>query len=134
MFPTKRNNRYYYIHIHINEYFSYHSRFTSVKNGNTMIFFIAIILRIEISDWNSIRRCIENYMSTRSTGKGLSKTFDFLDNADRLYLQDDESVFGHVFIAFFSLYIHCKLGQLLKKIELNHKFMPIDLLFKYGKV
>jgi transposase len=55
-------------------------------------------------------------------------------NADKLYLQDDESVFGHVFIAFLSLSIHCKLEQLLKKAELNHKFTPIDLLFKYSKV
>ncbi len=48
--------------------------------------------------------------------------------------QDDESVFGHVIIAFLSLYIHCKLEQLLKKAELNHKFTPIDLLFEYSKV
>ena len=33
-----------------------------------------------------------------------------------------------------SLYIHCKLEQLLKKAELNRKLTPIDLLFKYGKV
>ncbi|MBA5942332.1 MAG: hypothetical protein H0M93_03270 [Methanophagales archaeon] len=54
-------------------------------------------------------------------------------NADKLYLQDNESVFGHVFIAFLSLYIHCKLEQLLKKAELNHKFnkfTPIDLLLQ----
>jgi len=55
-------------------------------------------------------------------------------NADRLYLQDDESVFGHVFIAFLSLYIHCKLELLLTKAKLSHKITPIDLLFKYSKV
>jgi Transposase len=55
-------------------------------------------------------------------------------NADELYLQDDESVFGHVFIAFLSLYIHCKLEQLLTKAKLSHKITPIDLLFNYGKV
>ena len=55
-------------------------------------------------------------------------------NADKLYLQDDESVFGYVFTTFLSLYIHCKLEQLLKKAELNHKFTPIVLLFKYSKV
>jgi transposase len=36
-------------------------------------------------------------------------------NADKLYLLDDESVFGQVFIAFLSLYIHCKLELLLTK-------------------
>ena len=61
-------------------------------------------------------------------------TYKTVLNADTLYLQDDESVFGHVFIAFLSLYIHCKLEQLLKKAEFNHKFTPIDLLFKYSKV
>ncbi|NQE06220.1 hypothetical protein C5S32_10160 [ANME-1 cluster archaeon GoMg1] len=61
-------------------------------------------------------------------------TYKTVLNADKLYLQDDESVFGHVFIAFLSLYIHCKLEQILKKAELNHKFTPIDLLFKYSKV
>ena len=38
-------------------------------------------------------------------------------NADKLYLQDDENVFGHVFIAFLSLYIHCKLELLLNEGE-----------------
>jgi hypothetical protein len=37
-------------------------------------------------------------------------------------------------ISFLSLYIHCKLEQILKKGELNRKMTPIDLLFKYGKV
>jgi transposase len=55
-------------------------------------------------------------------------------NADKLYLQDDESVFGHVFIAFLSLYIHCKLEVLLTRAKLSHKITPIDLLFNYGKV
>jgi len=40
--------------------------------------------------------------------------------AVRLYLQDDESVFGHVFIFFLSLYAYCKLENMLKKAELNH--------------
>jgi transposase len=61
-------------------------------------------------------------------------TYKTVLNADKIYLQDDESVFGHVFISFLSLYIHCKLEQLLKKAKLNHKLTPIDLLFKYGKV
>jgi transposase len=60
-------------------------------------------------------------------------TYKTVLNADRLYLQDDESVLGHVFISFLSMYIHCKLEQLLKKAELNRKLTPIDLLFKYGR-
>jgi hypothetical protein len=55
-------------------------------------------------------------------------------SADRLYLQDDESVFGHVFIAFLSLYAYSKLESLLKKADLNKKMTPIDLLFELSKV
>lgn len=55
-------------------------------------------------------------------------------SADRLYLQDDESVFGHVFIAFLSLYAYSKLELILKKADLNKKMTPIDLLFELSKV
>jgi len=51
-----------------------------------------------------------------------------------LYLQDDESVFGHVFIAFLSLYAYCKLELLLKKAKLNKKMTPTVLLFEFSKV
>ncbi|RZB32634.1 MAG: hypothetical protein AEth_00312 [Candidatus Argoarchaeum ethanivorans] len=61
-------------------------------------------------------------------------TYKTVLEADKIYLQDAESVFGHVFISFLSLYIHCKLEQILKKSELNRTMTPIDLLFTYGKV
>jgi hypothetical protein len=67
----------------------------------------------------------------------VEKMFDTYKNvleADRLYLQDDERVFGHVFIAFLSLYAYCKLEGLLKKAEINHKVSPSDLLFSFSKV
>ena len=49
-------------------------------------------------------------------------------------MHDDESVFGHVFIAFLSLYAYCKLELLLKKAGANKKMTPDDLLFKFSKV
>jgi transposase len=67
----------------------------------------------------------------------VEKLFDAYKNvldADRLYLQDDESVFGHVFISFLSLYAYCKLEEMLKKAELNRKVSPGDLLLQYSKV
>ena len=70
----------------------------------------------------------------RETVEKMFDTYKTVLEADKIYLQDDESVFGHVFISFLSLYIHCKLEQILKKGELNRKMTPIDLLFKYGKV
>jgi len=69
--------------------------------------------------------------------ENVEKRFDTYKStlsADRLYLQDDASVFGHVFIAFLSLYAYCKLELLLKKAELNKKMTPIDLLFEFSKV
>ncbi|MBN1323089.1 MAG: IS1634 family transposase, partial [Methanotrichaceae archaeon] len=47
---------------------------------------------------------------------------------------DDESVFGHVFISFLSLYAYCKLECLLKKAGLSGKVSPADLLLQYSKV
>jgi transposase len=69
--------------------------------------------------------------------EGIEKMFDTYKtvlDADKLYLQDDESVFGHVFVSFLSLYIYCKLEQLLKGVGLNSKITPVDLLFKYSRV
>ena len=70
----------------------------------------------------------------RETVEKMFDTYKTVLEADKIYLQDDEGVFGHVFISFLSLYIHCKLEQVLKKGELSRKMTPIDLLFKYGKV
>lgn len=50
----------------------------------------------------------------------VEKAFDVYKNvleADRLYLQDDESVFGHVFVSFLALYAYSKIRALLKKIQ-----------------
>ena len=55
-------------------------------------------------------------------------------SADRLYLQDSEAVFGHVFVSFLSLYAYSKLELALKKAELSSKISPKDLLFEFGKV
>ena len=55
-------------------------------------------------------------------------------NADKLYLHDDESVYGHVFVAFLSLYLYCKLLKAIKKADINDKFSPTDILVKYRKV
>jgi len=86
------------------------------------------------SDMDAEKREIYLLLKKREVVEKMFDTYKTVLNADKLYLQDDESVFGHVFIAFLSLYIHCKLEQLLKKAKLNYKITPVDLLFKYGKV
>jgi transposase len=67
----------------------------------------------------------------------IEKLFDTYKNVlqgDILYLQDDESVFGHIFISFLSLYIYTKIELALKKSELLSKISPKDLLLELSKV
>jgi hypothetical protein len=70
----------------------------------------------------------------RETVEKRFDTYKSTLSADRLYLHDNESVFGHVFIAFLSLFAYCKLETLLKKANLNKKMTTIDLLFEFSKV
>jgi len=70
----------------------------------------------------------------RETVEKMFDTYKTVLEADKLYLQSDESVFGHVFISFISLYIHCTIENLLKSAGLNRKMTPIDLLHKYSRV
>ena len=70
----------------------------------------------------------------RESVEKMFDTYKTVLDADKLYLQSDESVFGHVFISFISLYIHCTIENLLKRAGLNSKITPIDLLHKYGRV
>ena len=81
----------------------------------------------------SEQEAYELYKKRESVEK-MFDTYKSTLSADRLYLQDDESVFGHVFIAFLSLYAYCKLEILLKKAGLNKKTTPSDLIFEFGKV
>lgn len=55
-------------------------------------------------------------------------------DADKLYLHDDASVYGHVFVAFLSLFAYCKLLKAIKKADINDKFSPADILLKFRKV
>jgi transposase len=67
----------------------------------------------------------------------IEKLFDTYKNvlqADKLYLQDNESVFGHIFISFLSLYAYTKIEMALKKADLLSKQSPIDILLELSKV
>ncbi|NAT10606.1 hypothetical protein C4E22_03540 [ANME-1 cluster archaeon AG-394-G06] len=87
-----------------------------------------------ISAMDVTKQKIYHLYKKREVVEKMFDSYKSVLNADKLYLQDDESVFGHVFIAFLSLYIHCKLELLLTKAKLSHKITPIDLLFQYWKV
>lgn len=74
------------------------------------------------------------FYKKRDVVEKLFDTYKSTLYADRLYLHSDESVFGHVFIAFLSLYAYCKIESLLKKAKLNKNITPIDLLFEFSKI
>jgi transposase len=65
-----------------------------------------------VSDMDVKKQEIYYLYKKREVVEKLFDTYKTVLNADKLYLQDDESVFGHVFIAFLSFYIYCKLEQL----------------------
>jgi transposase len=140
--PVRRNSHYYDTRIHLNEYFSYHSRLIKCgkrKNNDFYLYLFEDMMKkagkiLIVSDMDVEKQEIYHLYKKREVVEKMFDTYKTVLNADKLYLRDDESVFGHVFIAFLSLYIYCKLEQLLKKAKLNHKFTPIDLLYKYGKV
>ena len=57
----------------------------------------------------------------------VEKLFDaykFALSADKLYLQDNEAIFGHVFVSFHSLYAYSKLEMALKRRSSIAKFLP----------
>jgi len=67
----------------------------------------------------------------------IEKLFDTYKNvlqADILYLQDDESALGHIFISFLSLYIYSKMEMALRKANLLDKQSPKDILLELSKV
>lgn len=74
------------------------------------------------------------FYKKRDVVEKLFDTYKSTLYADRLYLHSDESVFGHVFIAFLSLYAYCKIEALLKNAKLNKNITPLDLLFDFSKI
>jgi hypothetical protein len=64
----------------------------------------------------------------------LFNTYKNVLNADRPYLRDTESIFGHVFVSFVSLYIYCTMQNKLRNAKLLKEMTPIDLLKLFGKV
>jgi len=73
------------------------------------------------------------YKQRGSVEKAFSAYKNLL-NADRMYLQSDEAVFGHLFVSFLALYGYCKLQLMLRKAGLLDKISPMDLLEEFSKV
>ncbi|MHC1567576.1 MAG: hypothetical protein ACXQTD_07700 [Candidatus Syntropharchaeia archaeon] len=50
--------------------------------------------------------------------KRLERAGKILLHADRMYLQSDEAVLGHLFVSFLALYGYCKLQMMLRNAGL----------------
>jgi hypothetical protein len=90
------------------------------------------ILILSSLDWDE-QRIYEMYKS-RDT---IEKHFDTYKTellADKLYLRDSESLFGHSFIGFLCLYVYCKLLNLVKAAGMTDKISPADVLTRFSKV
>ncbi len=61
-------------------------------------------------------------------------TYKNILEADKLYLQDNESLFGHLFISFLSLYGYVKIQNYIRKADLTSKYSPRDLIEQFRKV
>ncbi|WP_407354919.1 transposase [Methanolobus sp. WCC5] len=70
------------------------------------------------------RDCVEKHYDT----------YKNLLEADKIYLQDNESLFGHLFISFLSLYGYAKIENYIRGASLTKKYSPRDLIEMFGKV
>lgn len=75
----------------------------------------------------------ELYKNRDDVEKHFDKTKNTL-RSDIIYLQDDESLFGHMFVSFLSLYGYCTIQNMLRKSGLLDKLSPIDVLEEFSTV
>ena len=54
-------------------------------------------------------------------------------HADRTWLQDDASIFGHVFVSFLSPYLLARLEQALRRAGLLSRYSARHVLDEYSK-
>lgn len=90
------------------------------------------IMIISSLDWDE-QRIYEMYKSRDMVEKHFD-TYKTELMADKLYLRDSESLFGHAFIGFLCLYVYCKLLNLVKKAGMTDKISPADVLTRFSKV
>ena len=63
--------------------------------------------------------------------------FDALKNElenDKTYLSDDDAIRGYFFVSFVSLYLYCKILELLRKKDYIGKVSVNELLFELSRV
>jgi hypothetical protein len=55
-------------------------------------------------------------------------------HSDIIYLSDNESVFGNMFILFLSMYCHAGIEYMLRAADLLEKYSSMDMLEFHSKV
>lgn len=60
--------------------------------------------------------------------------FKSLIQADKPYLRDATAVFGHIFVGFLCLYLHCRIRNLIERAGLSAHLSPPGLLLKLSEV
>ncbi len=70
----------------------------------------------------------------RDAVEKLFDTYKTVLHADRSYLQDDEAVFGHVFVSFLSLYAYTGMEQRIREAGLTARLSPLDVIEIFRKV
>jgi transposase len=71
---------------------------------------------------------------SRNLAKNHFAAFKGLIQADKLYLRDATGIFGHVFVGYLCLYLHCWILDRIKQAGLSAHLTPQGLLLKLSKV
>ena len=84
-----------------------------------------------VSSVYNYRGYLPDVQAERRSGESLRR---IQKRAERRYLQDNKSVFGHLFVSFLSLYGYPKLQCMLREKRMLNKVSPMDLMDEYVKV
>lgn len=89
---------------------------------------------IIISNLNRREEEIFQLYKSRDRIEKLFESYKTILEADKLYLQDNDTVFGHIFVSFLSLFAYSKLELILKKADIIDRYSPKDLLLEFSKI
>jgi hypothetical protein len=87
-----------------------------------------------VSNIDDLPENVYRLYKKRDAVEKLFDTYKAVLRADRTYLQDDESVFGHVFVSFLSLYAYTGIEQRLWEADLTARLSPLDAIELFRKV
>ena len=87
-----------------------------------------------ISNMDADEKDVYEMYKRREEAEQQFDTFKNTLHSDVMYLRDDESVFGHMFVSFLSLYGYCTIQNMLRAASMLSKVSPNDLLEEFSSV